>query len=156
MPEALEAWLRPHFAPSVGRPFLLYVAFGKKPDDFAISKSRYKFDGIPDGVEISAYGPTSSPATLESFRDGFLWDRLRDEHEELAGSIYAQDERLAIKGTLNDAPTLNYLRNVTGLIEWMFDKGIVGVFDPQAFKWWKLARHGSQVRDLRGALRRAP
>ena len=68
MPEPLEEWLRPHFDPSVGRPFLFYVAYGKTPDDFAISRSRYKFGGVPDGLEISAYGPTSSPETVDDFR----------------------------------------------------------------------------------------
>ena len=145
MPEPLEEWLRPHFDPSVGRPFLFYVAYGKTPDDVAISRSRYKFSGVPDGLEISAYGPTSSPETVDDFRTGYLWDRLRDEDEKLAGEIGVQDQCLIIRGTLDDAPNLNYLRDVTGLVEWMFDSGIVAVFDPQAFRWWSKTNWHQQL-----------
>lgn len=82
---------------------------------------------------------------MDAFRSGYLWDRLRDEDEKLAGLISAQDQCLIIRGALSDAPTLNYLRDVTGLVEWMFDSGIVGVFDPQAFMWWSKAGWHKQL-----------
>lgn len=139
MPDSLEDWDRPHFRPSDGRPFLFYVAFGPTPRDFTISASRYRCGAVPEGVKITAYGPGVSPEVLDDYRNGYLWDRLQADDPALARQIGEQTECLILIGSPADSPHLNHLRDVVGLLEWLFDNGAVGVFDPLAFRWWNRA-----------------
>ena len=40
---------------------MFYVVYGATPKGFSVSRSKYRFDGIPDELKISSYGPTSNP-----------------------------------------------------------------------------------------------
>ena len=131
-----ENWTRPYYLPGGGDAFLLYLVYGPVPQDFSISRSKYFCDGIPDGIEISSYGPNSDPETLNTFRTGYLWDEFQRSNSKLANDVANQSECLIIQGTISDPPDLNYLRNVVGFITWCLDRGAVAIFDPQMFKWW--------------------
>jgi hypothetical protein len=115
---------------------LFYVVYGPVPQDVSISRSEYRFDGVPEGIEISSYGPTSDPETLNMFRSDYLWDDFQRANSTVANDVANQSECLVIRGTILDPPDLNYLRNVVGFIAWCLDRGAVAIFDPQMFKWW--------------------
>lgn len=136
MDSSVEVWPRPYYAAGGGDAFLFYVVYGPVPQDFSISRSEYRCDAIPPGIEISSYGPRSDPEALDSFRSGYLWDELQRVNTKLADDVAKQSECLIIQGTVSDPPDLNYLRNVVGFIAWCLDRGAVGIFDPQMFKWW--------------------
>lgn len=70
-------WARPYYAPGGGDAFLFYVIYGPAPRQFSISGSEYHFEAIPDGMEISRYGPTSEPEVLNTFRFGDVWDEFQ-------------------------------------------------------------------------------
>ena len=132
----IENWTRSYYSPGGGDAFLFYVAYGPVPNDFSVSRSKYRCDGIPDGIEISSYGPTSDPEAVGTFRSGYLWDQFQRANTRLANDVANQTECLVIRGTISDPPDLDYLRNVVGFLAWFLDCGGVAIFDPQMFKWW--------------------
>ena len=137
MSSELPDWPRPHFDPGGGDPFLFYVIYGPVPQDSEILRSRFRCAGLPDGIDMVAYGPEQSAEVPASFLDGYLWDELNRTDKGFADAIAEQDECLVLRGNVPDPSDLNYFRDVVGLIEWLFSSGAVGVFDPAAFKWWK-------------------
>lgn len=136
MPSPLEDWLRPHFRGGGGDAFLFYVVYGATPRNFSVSRSKYRSDSIPDGIDLMTYGPSSRPEVVDSFRSGYPWDELERNNATLAASVAAQSECLIIRGTISDPVDLNYLRNVVGFVAWLLDSGGVAVYDPQVLKWW--------------------
>jgi hypothetical protein len=136
MSSSINNWPRPYYRSGGGDAFLFYAVYGQTPKDFSISGSKYRFDGIPDELEVSSYGPTSDPEAVDAFRSRYLWDEFQQAHVTLANEVANQSECLVIRATISDPPDLNYLRNVIGFITWCLDSGSVAVFDPQMFKWW--------------------
>ena len=136
MSSSENSWSRPYYRSGGGDAFLFYVVYGPIPNYSSVSRSKYRFDGLPDGLEISSYGPTSEPEVVGEFRSGYLWDEFRRADATLAGEVENQSECLVIRGSVSDPPDLNYLRNVIGFITWCLGSGGIAVFDPQMFKWW--------------------
>ncbi|MGV3757361.1 MAG: hypothetical protein ACO1QS_18430 [Verrucomicrobiota bacterium] len=133
---SLTSWPRPHFQAGGGDAFLLYVVYGQIDRTAALSRSKYRCDGIPAGLTVEAYGPETHPDIVASFREGYLWEELKKNQPDLAARISQADSCLVLKGTFNDPPSLDYLRNTIGLITHFLDQGGVTVYDPQMFKWW--------------------
>jgi hypothetical protein len=144
---ALPDWRRPYFDDPDGEAFLFYVVYGAVPEEFAISGSRYRCAGIPDGVDLSGYGPGTNPEVVDQFRSGYLWEELQQSDPTLARNIAAQTECLVIRGELADAPTLNDFRDTLGLITWLLDEGMIAVYDPLQMKWWTAAEWRKQIFD---------
>ena len=136
MIDDIHDWQRPHFRAGGGDAFLFYVMFGPIPSDFTISRGDYHFDGIPDGVQLTGYNPNTHPEVLDNLREGFLWEQLQNDDPALATVIGEQTEGLKLIGPVQDPVDLNYFRNVVGLIQWLFDQGGVGLYDPFRFFWW--------------------
>ncbi len=136
MSAPIEDWTRPYFRSGGGDALLFYAIFGPIPATFSISGSTYRVDAIPEEVELSSYNTKSHPEVLDSFRSGYLWEAFQHSNSDLAEETAAQTSCLVIRGTITDPESLNYLRNVVGLIAWLFDSGSISVYDPQMFKWW--------------------
>jgi hypothetical protein len=133
---SLEEWPRPCFEAGGGEPFLFYAIFGATTAGLQLSRSRYRCEGIPPGVEVHAYDQPSRSGMPDDFRSGHLWEELQHERPGLAAQIAAQDRCIVVRGALADAPTLNYLRDAIGLVTCLLDNGGVAVYDPLRFKWW--------------------
>jgi hypothetical protein len=129
-------WQRPHYRSGGGDAFLFYVVYGPVPTEFGISQSKYRVTGVPAGIELMGYGPNSHPELPRSFREGYVWDELRQNDAQLATLVEAQSQCLIIRGSIPDPADLNYFRNIVGLIQWLFDRGSIAVYDPLSFKWW--------------------
>ena len=56
MEEPLEDWPREYFDPGGGTPYLFYAVFGAATDDLKLSRSKYRCDEIPGGLELMSYG----------------------------------------------------------------------------------------------------
>lgn len=132
----LEPWDRKHFKHGGGDAFLFYVVYGQVDTAAPLSRSKYRSDGIPHGLDVMTYGPNSNPEVPGSFREGYLWERLQSSDPKLANAIATQDSCLVLRGTFPDPGNLNYLRDTIGLITHFLDNGGVAVYDPQMFEWW--------------------
>lgn len=136
MNSSVENWPRSYYRSGGGDAFLFYVVYGPIPRNLSISRSKYRYDGIPEGINLSLYGPTSEPEAVDTFRSGYLWEEFQRANIKLADDVANQSECLVIRGTISDPSDLNYLRNVVGIVACCLDSGGVAIFDPQMFKWW--------------------
>ena len=147
MSDPLPSWPRPHHVAGGGQPFVFYVIFGSRAEGMQLSRRKYRCDGIPEALDLMAYGPESQPDVVDSFREGYLWDELQADDSALARRIAAQDRCIVLRGALDDLPTLDDFRNTIGLATCLLDNGGVGIFDPQSFQWWSAHAWKTQVFD---------
>lgn len=133
---ALSDWPRAHYEPRGCNPFLFYVVFGAAVKDLKLSRSKYRCDEVPPGLDLLSYGPGSNPEGLDQFRSGYLWGKLQESEPVLQKAIEAQQQCVVIRGTLHDDPSLNDFRNTIGFVTCLLDNGGAGIFDPQSFEWW--------------------
>jgi hypothetical protein len=145
MGSPLADWSRPHHVPGGNNPFLFYVVYGRVDTTKVFSRSKYRSEGIPDGIDVMAYGPAARPDVVASFRDGYSWDRLAADHQGLAAEVIAQDGCLVVKGEIGDPSTLNYLRDAIGFLTFCLDTGGVAIYDPQMLTWWEPSDWRSRV-----------
>lgn len=145
--DVLPNWSREHYRQAGGEPFLFYVIFGAAVEELALSRSKYRCDEIPAGLEMLSYGPGSHPEVLDSFRSGYLWTQLQENEPQLAQEIATRQQCVIVRGSLGDQATLNYLRNTIGLLTCLLDHGGVGIFDPLSFQWWSPSAWRSKVFD---------
>jgi hypothetical protein len=145
MGSPLVEWPRRHFVPGGKHPFLFYVVYGRVDTTKVLSRSNYRSNGIPDGIDVMAYGPTEHADQVAAFCDGYLWDQLTTEAPNLAATIAAQDCCLVLTGEIVDPPTPNYLREVIGFLTFCLDAGGVAIYDPLMFKWWGAPEWRSHV-----------
>jgi hypothetical protein len=130
MGSTLVEWPRRHYVPGGKHPFLFYVVYGRVDTTTALSRTRYRSNGIPDGIDVMAYGPAEHADQVAAFRDGYLWDQLSAEKPDLAAKVAAQDCCLVLTGEITDPPTLNYFRDVIGFLTFCLDAGGVAIYDP--------------------------
>lgn len=145
-----QAWSRPAHAPGGGDAFLFYVVFGVAPGSLEISRSTYRFRGVPQGIDVQAYGPDQA-TVVRSFRTGPLWTDLGARRPSLAASVAAADSCVVVVGTVPDPQDLLYLRDVVGLVTSLLDRGAVAVLDPQGFAWWEPVEWRREIFELDGA-----
>jgi hypothetical protein len=134
-PAAPRSWQRPGFQPGGGTPFLLYVIYGRLPENFRVSRS-YRTAGIPDGVAAELYGPKVHPETCATWLQGPMGKLLRRQTPELVKAAAAAPGCMIVRGEPKDASTLDYLRDVVGFLTYLADNGAVAVLDPQTFTLW--------------------
>ncbi|ANM29533.1 hypothetical protein ABI59_07970 [Acidobacteria bacterium Mor1] len=131
----LPNWARPHFVAGGGDAYLAFAVYGDLPNALAVPGRKYRVGTMPDGLEVTSHtsGSRSGP---DPNRQGAAWDLLLDEHPNLAARIETQSRFVAVNGSIAAPSDLNYLRDVVGLIQWLFDSGGIATYDPQALKWW--------------------
>jgi hypothetical protein len=132
----LADWPSKNFTSGGGDASLFYVVFGNVNRDNPLSRNKYRFNNIPDGIELMSYGPTTHPEIVKSFFKGFLWEQLEQNQPLLAKKVSEQEHCIIVRGTIPDPKDLNYLRDTIGLITYWLDNGGVCVYDPFMFQWW--------------------
>jgi len=133
---SLPSWPREYYEGGEQNAFLFYVVYGSNVEDLQLSRSKYRCDGIPDGIDVMAYGPMQHPDVVASFREGYLWDELQTRRPALASAVAEQSGCIVIRGSVPSGPSLNYFRDRIGLLTAQLDCGGVAIYDPQSFVWW--------------------
>jgi hypothetical protein len=148
MAPLLVDWPRPHYSSGGRNPLLFYAVYGRVDVAKPLSPEKYRCSGIPDGIRVMAYGPTTHADVVSSFRRGYVWDDLAANDPDFAARIMAQDSCLILKGEIIDPPCLNYLRDVIGFLTFCLDAGGVAIYDPQMLKWWTPSEWRSDIFDI--------
>ncbi len=154
MTTTLEDWERKNYSEGGDSPFLFYVVFGSDTNELRLSRSKHRCDSIPEGLDISSYGPSTHPEVLDEFRQGYLWDELRKEELHLAGQVEAQTKCVIVQGKVADDRSLNYFRNTIGLLTGLLEARGVAIYDPQSFQWWAPGKWRTTVFEPASALPR--
>lgn len=145
MAAELTTWERKHYTADGGEPFLFYVVYGEVNASAPMSRSKYRSNGIPDGMEVMQFGPHNRPEVPASFRDGYLWDQFVAEEPELAATVAQCEHCTIVRGTPTDATTLNYLRDTVGLLTFFVENGGCAIYDPFMFRWWQPTAWNQQI-----------
>lgn len=132
-----DAWRREHWSAGGGDALLFYVIYGVVDVSAALDRSKYRTTGIPDEMELHSLTRSANGKYLkQSFEEGHPWQRLMETNPALAGDVIKAEGCLILQGTVQDPPTLEYLRNAIGLITFFLDHGGVAVYDIQVMRWW--------------------
>jgi hypothetical protein len=135
-PEPLPSWLRRHFQPGGGDAHLFYKIHGRFSEPPAVSRSRYRTDGVPAGCDLQSFSREHHADVLGIGLDGYIGRTFREEAPALFDAVSSTDQCLVLQGVVQDPPTLDYFRDAVGMITALLDSGGVAVFDPHMFKWW--------------------
>jgi hypothetical protein len=148
MESLLKEWPRQYYVPGGRNPLVFYVVYGRVDTTKILSRSAYRSNGIPDGIEVMGFGPTVHPSQVAAFREGYIWNQLSIAEPDLAARIAAEDSCLVVRGEVIDPPTLDYFRDIIGFLTYCLDAGGAAIYDPQMFKWWGPSEWRSCVFDI--------
>jgi hypothetical protein len=137
MPATLPDWPRQHYSQPGAKPFLFYVVYGRFGELPALSPSTYRSAGLPDGFQLSSYDRGQHADVLRRFLEGYVWESFRERNAGLAEEVNQSSACMILRGEIDDGPTLNYLRDVVGLLTFLLDNGGITVYDPWMFHWWE-------------------
>ena len=154
MPTELESWERQHFTDGGGEPFLFYVVFGNVDASASLSRSKYRCDGMVDGIDIMTYGPTANPEVPSSFLEGYLWEQVQTDDPDLAKAITECEHCMVFRCAPADDSTLDYLRDTVGFITFALENGGCAVYDPFMLKWWNPSDWKNTIFEPAGAVPR--
>src|ERR1051325_9305788 len=129
MADDLPDWPRPYYQGPGGRPFLFYAVYGAFGELPALSRKEYRSAGMPRGLDLSHYDAAEHPGVLDGFREGYLWDHLKEQDPDLARRVLDAKECLILRGELDDQADLNYFRDAVGLLTFLVDQGGLTVYD---------------------------
>jgi len=104
------------------------------------------------GVEIKTYGPGTNPEVVSSFFEGYLWEQFKTQDPETASKVSECEHCMVFRGTPADDSTLNYLRDIVGLITFALDNGGLTVYDPFMLKWWSPSDWNREIFDPAAAV----
>lgn len=134
MPEADTAssdWPRPYWAPTHEHAVLLFFVFGRFDKELRIPAARHGSKGLPEGVEVFRY-PHDTLRQWDGYPlAGALGELLEHDHPQAYKDAQDAPEVLSVRGRLEDAATLDYLRDTLGVLAALYDIGAVAVADPQ-------------------------
>jgi len=143
----LKSWPRPHFTPGGGDAFVMYDVFGSIDEQLSISKAAHRTNGVPAGVEIHHYDRNHGEA-FSWFKQGYLWQVLQKENPELLQAVDNASGCLRIQGHIPDPSTLDYFRDLVGVVTAALDSGGTTILDAQMLKWWSPVEWRTRVFDL--------
>jgi hypothetical protein len=153
--DPLPSWPRRHFQPGGGDAFLFYKVHGTFVEAPAISRTKYRCAGVPDGCGLQAYGRAAAPDVLQlGLDDGWIGREFRTQHPALAERVANTDQCLVLRGAVPDPETLDCFRDVVGLVMALIDAGGIAVFDPQMLKWWSADEWRTNAFEPMGAVPR--
>jgi hypothetical protein len=150
----LASWERKYFVAGGGEPMLFYVVYGEIDTSAPLSRSKFRSNGAPRGIDVMSYGPNTHPEVPGSFRDGYLWDELVANDPERAAMVERCEHCMVLRGTPTDSMTLDYLRDTLGFITYLTDHGGCAVYDPLMLRWWQPSEWKQQLFDPAAAVPR--
>lgn len=134
-----DRWQRKHFQPGGDRPFVFAVVYGvvNVPPIEAI---RYRTRGLPTDMDARSFDRVTHGSYLrDAYEEGYPWEQLVRDDPELARDVADSAGIVALAGDIADDTSLNYLRDVIGVIAASLDHGGIAVYDPFTFRWWRPA-----------------
>lgn len=115
---------------------LFYAVFGELDLSLPLSRSKYRTNGAPAGFDLMSYDRGEHATVFENFCSGFVWEDFQSTNPKLAAAIEAAPNCAVLRGEVDDAPNLNYLRDAVGMMTYLLDCGAQAIYDPQILRWW--------------------
>jgi len=149
------SWPRQFFEPSDDKALVWYQIYGHFPDAIEISQSAYRCSGVPTGISVGNHTQAGDGEDWTSFvKHPLSAARLHDQLPKFAQAVETAPDCTIIRGEVPDSATLDYLRDVVGLVTWFFDHGAVAVLDPQTLTWYDREKWRREVFEPNGPVPR--
>lgn len=151
-------WPRPHWRSSGRDALVLYFVFGELGDMPAIPGEHYRTRGLPAGVQVLQQKNAKLAPWPGYPLSGELGSALLSDQPALVEQARRADNVLMLRGTLPDPRDLDYLRDVTGVLTALLDRGACAVVDPltlsifDAASWQAQHRHDDRFEVRRHVL----
>ncbi len=129
-------WTRPLYTPGGGEAFLLYYVFGQLPRELAPPREAYRIHALPAELRVSRHA-ASDPRAREVLAQPLFAHQLAQSSAALQAAVRAAPDCLLIHGQFRDPSSLDYLRDTTGLLAYLFDQGAIAVLDAFRITWWE-------------------
>lgn len=121
----LVSWPRSRFQAGGGDALIYFEVCGKFDQIPAVSTLKHNSAGVPAGVEVFLDDNDFSRW------EGPLFELLLESNREVATAVREAPQVLSIRGEVADPASLDYLRDVTGLVMAALENGGAGVVAPQ-------------------------
>ena len=124
---------RKHFKDINYKPFLLLVIFGAAGDKLQVSAIKHHVDGFPEGLEMHGLNRDDHADYIDGFLSGTFGVVLSSQDPETFAKCKDAHDCVIIKGEIVKDDTLDYMRNLIGIVKAFFDQGAAGVLDSSTF-----------------------
>ena len=115
------------------KPFLFFMVFGVSVDELQVSREKHKVDGIPEGLDIASLTRPDHSDYIDGILGGEIGNQLMKADSDLYLNCKDTDKCIVLKGSIENDSTLDYMRNVIGIIEALVENGAAGVLDLLTF-----------------------
>ena len=134
----IPSWPRPHLQPGGYDAQLFYKAQGDlDPTLLRVSRSKHRFDGLPEGVQLEAHQRSNAPDVLAMGTEHPVMRTALDAlGPKVRSSVLAAPDCMVLRGHVAQPQTLDYLRNAVGIIQALFEAGAHAIYDPFCLTWW--------------------
>ncbi len=116
------------------RPFLFYIIFGVSGEELEVSRKKHKVDELPEGLDIITFTREDQGEWIDGWFTGTYGSVLEESNNSLFEECRKAEVCVVLQGSIEKDSTLDYMRNVIGIIEAFIDKGALGILDPQVIK----------------------
>ncbi len=135
--EEIASWERLYYTKGEQRPELFYIIYGDLDEgSFKISPSKHRTECIPEGINLYLHKNTEIDTLKWPFIDDPIRSIIYDSNPQLFDKAKSSKSCITIRGKVQNYSTLNYLRDIVGLIMALFENGAVAVFDPCTLSLW--------------------
>lgn len=130
----LPTWPRRSHVEGAGRAYVHWVVFGHfRP--LHLDPASYRSRGAPIGVHQERVARDDDGFPRFVFVD--TWAAIAEQdHPGLLDRVARAPQAVVLEGAIAHDRTLDYLRDLIGLVTCLLDGGGVGVCDVLALKWW--------------------
>ena len=143
-------WARPLWIPGAtddadpferGDAFVHFVAFGVTADELEVDPETYLVREVPDGVEAIDV----DEGWIETLFEPPMGDVLRVPDPLVAALCETADRAIVVSGSIEDPPTLDYLRDCIGIVTAALDTGGLGVLSLQSLSLFSPDRWRTEI-----------
>ena len=124
-----EAWMRPQYKPGGGDAEVAYVVYGAFVSGAHELPAGYQSIGLPHGLKARLEANDQSWKQWATFVAAF-------ERGGYTDAVQAAPHRIRIAGTIKDPDSLEYLRDLIGILTYHVDGGGVCVVDEESGLVW--------------------
>ncbi len=103
-----------------------------------VPSSDYRSLGKPEGIELNHYRRDTNPEMWTQFQTNAAWEELQTTNPSLSSACTESPNCIILQGELPDTDNLDDLRDVIGLITYLFDCGAVVVLDLLTQTWYDM------------------
>ena len=139
--EQLQTWERSFYQSGGGHVYVDFVVFGEIEQPLTVSQSKYRIGGVPNGVDVTVIDrEDDEEERILHYFETFCGDDLNKEDPPLYHAVRLAQTAVRVHGMVRDPQTLDYLRDIIGIVACIAESGGQAVLDVNSRKWFRPER----------------